>query len=161
MRQATADREPNRGSGLPVLAMGVMLALGAVPVLTMAWPRSAHEMARGSGTRSAPDVVAERSILFDDNADGSATILDATDGSVLATMKTGDGGFVRTMLRLLAGERRRHDAAGDAPFRVTHWNTGSVTIHDPAVGRTIELKAFGATNAEAFAQLLETRRTSP
>ncbi len=76
-------------------------------------------------------------------------------------MTSTEGGFVRSFLRLLAVERRRFDAPQTTPFRVTHWSSGSVTVEDPALGRTIEIKAFGATNAEAIAKLIDDRRTTP
>lgn len=158
MEHASINTENSRGSGVPIIVMGAMLALAAVPAVMMAWPRQAHDLASASAVKAAPAVVAATAIRFEDRPDGSAAVLDASDGFVLATMKAGDGGFVRTTLRLLTVERRRHNTTGEAPFQVTHWNTGSVTIHDPEIGKTIELKAFGATNAESFAQLLETRR---
>jgi putative photosynthetic complex assembly protein len=111
-----------------------------------------------SGAR--PEIVAVRSILFEDKADGPAVIVDASSKAEVSAMKAGEGGFVRSFLRLLVVERRRHDAAADGAFQVTQWNTGRVTITDPTIGKIIELKAFGATNVEAFAQLLETRRKS-
>ncbi len=151
------DREP-KGRGLALVLVGVMLALGTVPVAMMAWPRGQGTEAFRPVSATAPVAVAQKPIQFVERIDGTAAVLDANDGTELATMAAGEGGFVRTALRLMIVERRRHDAQADQAFRLTHWNTGSVTLEDQATGKTLELKAFGVTNAEAFARLLETRR---
>lgn len=151
------DREP-KGRGLALVLVGIMLALGTVPVAMMSWPHGPGPDAFRPTSVAAPVVVAQRPILFVDRDNGTAAVLDADDRTELAAMSAGEGGFVRTALRLMIVERRRHDAPADQAFRLTQWSTGSVTLEDQATGKTLELKAFGATNAEAFARLLETRR---
>jgi putative photosynthetic complex assembly protein len=45
----------------------------------------------------------------------------------------------------------------DTPFRLTDWTDGRLTLEDRSTGRSVELRAFGATNAAAFARLLTAR----
>lgn len=160
MRHALVETDQqSKGRGLALLLMGVMLALAALPVAMMSWPRGPNQEAFPSTRTSAPTVVAQRQIVFFDRDDGTAAVIDAGNRTELATMAAGEDGFVRTALRLMLVERRRHDAPVEQAFRLTQWSTGSVTLEDQATGKMLELKAFGATNAEAFARLLETRRT--
>ncbi len=41
------------------------------------------------------------------------------------------------------------------PFHLTRWSDGRLTIDDTATGQLIELEAFGHTNEDAFARLLD------
>lgn len=162
MRQVWLENfQSSRNRSLPALLTGVMLALAAVPVLMLSKARSPSETMLVNHSRPALAALGHREIRIDERADGSAAVLDAASAAELATMKPGEGGFVRTMLRLLVLERRRHNAPVEPPFRVTQWNSGGVTIEDPVLGTNIEVKAFGATNAAAFAQLIDVRRNAP
>ena len=66
----------------------------------------------------------------------------------------GSNGFLRATLRGLARERKRHEGGPEIPFRLTAWSNGRLTLADPATGRTVDLAAFGPTNAEVFGRLL-------
>jgi hypothetical protein len=43
----------------------------------------------------------------------------------------------------------------DAPYRLQRHAGGQVVLLDPETGTTVSLNAFGPTNAQAFAQLLQ------
>lgn len=140
------DRPFPRG---PLLGAG---ALVAVAILSAVAGRLA-----GSST-APPDstVLAARELRFEDRLDGSVLVSDASDGRQVDVAAAGTNGFLRATLRGLARERRRQgvEARADAPFRITAWADGRVTLDDPATGRRVELEAFGQTNEEAFARLL-------
>jgi putative photosynthetic complex assembly protein len=60
-------------------------------------------------------------------------------------------------LRLLGQNRELHTKAGrEAPFTLTLWSDGKLSLSDTATGDTLELAAYGPTNAKTFAQLLPT-----
>ena len=114
---------------------------------------------RLAGISSAPVTaapVAARDLRFEDRADGGVSILDARDGRQVDVAEAGTNGFLRATLRGLARERRLRgvEAGPGAPFRVTAWADGRVTLDDPTTGRHVELAAFGGTNEAAFARLL-------
>jgi putative photosynthetic complex assembly protein len=105
---------------------------------------------------AAPDsgsAVAERSLRFEDRADGAVTVYD-TDQHRLVDVITGQNGFLRGTLRGLAQYRVRQGIGDDTPFRLTAWRDGRLTLDDPATGRHVELEAFGPTNEGVFARLL-------
>lgn len=80
--------------------------------------------------------------------------LDATDGTSIRALGFERDGFVVSIVRSLERERRRLGIATGAPYRLIRWNNGQLLFEDPETGGQIELTAFGASNAEAFGQLL-------
>jgi putative photosynthetic complex assembly protein len=111
---------------------------------------------QGPPTVSAT-VVMTRSITFEDVAGGGVLVRDVATAQPIATLEPGEGGFVRSTLRALVRERRGWNQGSAQPFRLTTWDDGRFTLHDEATGRTVDLKAFGPTNAEAFGRLLHAR----
>ena len=102
-------------------------------------------------------VLVTRTISFEDVDAGGVLVRDAASGAPIALLGSGEGGFIRSTLRALARERRGWNLGGAQPFRLTAWDDGRFTLHDEATGRTVDLKAFGPTNAEAFGRLLHAR----
>lgn len=102
-------------------------------------------------------VLITRTISFDDVEAGGVLVRDTASGAPIALLGSGEGGFIRSTLRALARERRGWNLGGAQPFRLTAWDDGRFTLHDEATGRTVDLKAFGPTNAEAFSRLLHAR----
>lgn len=103
--------------------------------------------------------IASRDIAVHDGNDGSVLLIDATTGKSIDTLEPGTSGFVRATLRGLARERRLAGVGPEKPFRLTHWRDGHLTLDDLATGRRIDLGAFGITNAQAFARLMQSRLT--
>jgi putative photosynthetic complex assembly protein len=103
----------------------------------------------------APDAapIATRELRFQDQADGSIAVMDATRRQRIALIE-GQAGFVRGTLRGLARERRREGIGADRPFELVARADGRLTLIDPATGRRVDLESFGPTNAGEFARLL-------
>jgi putative photosynthetic complex assembly protein len=100
--------------------------------------------------------VASRDLRFADRADGAIVVTDARTGRVVETLAPGTENFVRGGMRGLARERHRAGIAEAVPFRLSTWPDGRITLQDMGTGNTMELHAFGRTNAEAFLKLLTT-----
>jgi putative photosynthetic complex assembly protein len=92
-------------------------------------------------------------ISFEDRADG-AVVVRTEDGAERAVLAPGTNGFIRGVLRGLARERRMNGKGADTPFHLVLRVDGRLALADPATGRTLDLGAFGHTNADAFARLL-------
>ncbi|NKC33809.1 photosynthetic complex assembly protein PuhC [Falsiroseomonas selenitidurans] len=136
-------RRPALAGGLLVLATLVLVV--APPILP---PQQAE----------APSVaLAQRDLHFADRADGAVVVTDAATGREVTLIAPGQGGFVRGTLRGLVRERRREEAGREAPFRLTAWHNGQLTLQDRATGRLLDLTGFGQTNAEAFLSFLSTK----
>ena len=108
--------------------------------------------------RAAP--VRAIDVRFTDEADGSVSVRDSRDGHVVETLAPGTNGFVRSVMRGLAHERKRRGLGPVQPFRISESRGGQLALEDPATGRLIDLDAFGAPNADAFAQMLPKRRAA-
>ncbi len=100
--------------------------------------------------------IAERSLRFLDQENGTVLIADVSNGDTVAVIdvETQSGGFVRGVLRGLARERRMHGIGSEPPFDLTLWGDGSISLTDSATGRIIELGAFGPDNRAVFAAML-------
>jgi putative photosynthetic complex assembly protein len=100
--------------------------------------------------------AATRDLRFADRADGAVVVTDARTGRQIEVVEPGTEGFVRGAMRGLVRQRRIADIGPDLPFRLSTWHDGRITLQDTATGNTMELHAFGRTNAEAFLRLLAT-----
>ncbi|MBV9655775.1 MAG: hypothetical protein JOZ42_14565 [Acetobacteraceae bacterium] len=114
--------------------------------------------------RPVSTPISERTLRFEDRADGAVLVYDAGGDPARrdaepAVVLTGQNGFLRGTLRGFA--RTRHaDGIGDAaPFELTAWADGRLTLDDPATGRRAELEAFGPTQVAVFAQFLPPPQT--
>ena len=118
---------------------------------------------RISGATSVPQgaaTVAQRTLRFADRADG-AVLVYAPPAAAPIEVLTGQNGFLRGTLRGLARERRRDGIGAAAPFHLTAWSDGRLTLADPSTGRDIDLEAFGPTNEAVFARLLTAEAGKP
>lgn len=95
-----------------------------------------------------------RDIRFEDQDNGAILVRDAQTDAVIAQLAPATNGFVRSAVRGLVRERRREDVGQAPPFRLIAWADGRLTLHDTGTGRMIDLRAFGATQVEAFARFL-------
>ena len=98
-------------------------------------------------------MTAERSLRFDDRADGAVVVSLAGSGQVLDVM-TGQNGFLRGTLRGFARTRRQDGLGSGPPLRLTGYADGRLTLFDPSTGRAVELEAFGSQNEAVFVRLL-------
>ncbi len=113
----------------------------------------------GIGKAAMPDAgaLSQRSLRYEDVADGSIKVRDAQNGQLISVIGPGTNGFLRSTLRGLAKERKRRGIGPDMPFELIGRSNGRLTLLDPATGRRIDLESFGPTNAEVFARQLKAR----
>ena len=168
-----APREASHGAsrGAPHRDSGTGMRVGDRPILPL-WLRGgvlalvlcaiAVALAKGpvgspgTGTVASHErgaVVASRSLRFVD-ADGGVRVLDAADGAEILYIERGGDGFVRSVMRGLANERRSRALGAVEPFFLALHADGSLWLDDPATGRAVVLSAFGPDNVAAFGRLL-------
>lgn len=140
---------PSKPRPVSPILLGIIAALvvaaGLVVATQVAQPVSAHANVA---------VVAARDIRFADRADGGVEVTNAADGTVIAELKPESENFIRALMRGLVRQRVREGDGPQTPFRLTAWADGGLTLEDPDTHRSVELGAFGPTNAEAFVKLL-------
>lgn len=117
----------------------------------------------GVGTTPNPvaPVVERHALHFEDRPDGAVAVRSAEDGEIVRIVSPGTNGFLRSVLRGLVRARRARDVGSEPPFVLTRWADGRLSLDDPATGRTVELGAFGPSNAEVFAELVTARSATP
>lgn len=151
------EPEPGSTSAMPNLtppkpALRVAVAMVAL-TFTMAF------LASQFGIFKSPDVyenpVAQRALSFADAADGGILVRDDATGEVALTLPAGTNGFLRGALRAMADRRRIAQKSPDAPFLLTAWGDGRVTIEDPETGERVAVSSFGPTQVRSFVALLD------
>jgi len=99
-------------------------------------------------------VVSRADVRFEDRRNGAIAVYSGDSDRLVDTLAPGSNGFVRGVMRGLARDRRAEHIGERAPFRLTHWANGRLSLDDPSTGRHIDLEVFGITNAGAFAEIL-------
>lgn len=147
--------KPSRKASFPVPPL-----FAAAGLVSFALLAATAGVLTGAG-KPAPELhpISERLLRFEDRADGAVLIYDArrnpTDaGATPIDVATGQNGFLRGVLRGFARTRHADEVGPAAPFRLTAWADGRLTLVDPATGRHADLEAFGPTNVAVFAAFL-------
>ena len=131
-------------------------AIIAILLLVMAGVGIASRLGPPGGQPPPATAIRTADLVMQDHPDGSITVTQAGTGAFVTTVEPATNGFLRTLLAGLVRERRREDTGHPGtPFHITRWSDGRLTVDDTATGRLIELEAFGHTNEEAFARLLD------
>ena len=152
---------PEVGGGGTSPPRPMLLAAGALAVLSIALAAGARLTGRGHIEPPVSAVVASRDLRFEDAPNGTV-VVHARDAlgpeHTVAVLGAGELMFVRSTLRALARGRRQQGQTPSIPFRLTRYQDGRLTLDDPATQQHLELAAYGPTNAAAFARLLEAAR---
>jgi putative photosynthetic complex assembly protein len=151
------EAEPGSSSAMPQIHPPKPLVLSAVVFVLLAFVLAIAASRFGIG--KAPDIyenaVAQRALTFADAPDGGILVHDASDGTLALALPKGTNGFLRGALRSLASTRRRSGVSADAPFVLTAWQDGRVSIEDPSTGERIAVTSFGPTQVKSFVALLD------
>jgi putative photosynthetic complex assembly protein len=139
------------------LPRGILLASGALVAATLLFAAAGRTTGIGRVADAPARVAAEREFRIFDRAAGGMDVFDARSGELILVMPTGEGGFVRATMRALAQERRQVGLGPEIPFRLERLADGRLALEDPAIGRRIDLDAFGPSNSGQFRPILAAR----
>lgn len=142
----------------PALAMAIALVVVSLLMTAAVRMGLAEREAVPAIERAKAAVAPLRTmqLRFADMPDGAVQVTNAATGDVIASMK-GDndgGGFVRGVLRGMARDRQMRGVGQAPPFTLTMWQDGSLSLLDPATGRSVELGSFGPDNRAAFLRFI-------
>jgi putative photosynthetic complex assembly protein len=138
----------------PVVPKGGVLAAAALVLFALATVTTVRLTGMGEVHMTLPAAVQSRDLQFADGNHGTVLVYDARDHQLVDTLAPGTNGFIRVVMRGLARERRLGDIGAQPPFRLTRYAGGQITLTDTSTGKQIDLGAFGSTNTEAFARLM-------
>jgi putative photosynthetic complex assembly protein len=133
---------------------GILLGMAGLVVFSLIAVGLARITDHKAVEPTLAEVVVERNLRFVDTGGGRAEILDDRSGELVMVMEPGQDNFIRGVIRGLARERRGYGIGSKLHFELARHADGQLTLTDPATGRVLDLRAFGRTNAEAFARLL-------
>jgi putative photosynthetic complex assembly protein len=139
----------------PVVPKGGIIAAAALVLFSLATVTTVRLTGMGEVHMTLPAAVQSRDLQFADGQNGAVLVYDAGDHRLIDTLAPGSNGFVRVVLRGLARERRLGDIGAQPPFRLTRYSGGQITLTDTSTNKQIDLGAFGSTNTEAFARLMD------
>ena len=100
-------------------------------------------------------LVTNKLLQFVDDSEGSVVAIDGPSGEVVTRFPSGEGSFVRGVLRSLVRARNAQGLPQAATFNLALYSDGRLILSDPDTTQSIDLVAFGATNFQSFSQLLE------
>jgi putative photosynthetic complex assembly protein len=132
----------------PLLAAAGLAVVALISAATVRWTGV------GSVAHAPATVERERALRFADRSDGGVDVIDAASARTVAVLQAGEGGFVRVTLRSLVRDRKLQGIGAEPVFLLQTTGDGRLTLADSATGQRIDLKAFGPSNAGAFARLM-------
>jgi putative photosynthetic complex assembly protein len=136
-----------------------IIGAGALLLVTLLWV-GVTRLNGDMPTEALAAPAVERSLRFEDTADGGVAVRDAGSGRLVAEMEPGSNHFLRALMRGLARERLRQGQGEEAPFQLARRIDGQLTLIDPVTRRLVDLSAFGPSNAAVFAAFLEDKGAS-
>ena len=148
MSQAIHEPVVPRGGGFAAAAL-VLFALASVTTVRLTGV--------GEVRMTLPAAVESRDLQFEDGKNGAVLVYDAKGHELVDTLAPGSNGFIRVVLRGLARERKLGEIGAAPPFRLTRYVNGQITLTDTSSGKQIDLDAFGSSNTQAFARLMNLR----
>jgi len=132
---------------------GALIGAGLLVGFALAVTAGARLAGIGALYEPEPDAAAIE-LVFADREDGAVVVRDAASGEELAVFVSGEGGFVRGVMRGLARQRQLQGLGPDAPFRLLRLPDGRLWLEDPATGEQVYLNAFGPDNFALFASIV-------
>jgi putative photosynthetic complex assembly protein len=126
----------------------------AIAGLALALAVLAQTTGVGSEKVERGQPIALRSVTIIADPDGALVMRDAATGQALVTHEAGKGGFMRGLIRALALKRDAQHIAAETPYELRRWNSGRLTLNDPATGHQLPLDTFTPAVTRLFAPLV-------
>lgn len=134
-----------------ILMVGLALFVMAVLAATLTARLTGYSMS------SVPDaaVVDVRELGFRDLPNGVVEVFEWNSNASIAKIPSGEGAFLRGVVRSLVRQRRGLDSGIASMFELTRYDDGRLVLSDPSTKEKVDLVAFGATNIAVFAELMD------
>lgn len=150
--------DPFRNQTFP---RGALLGAAALILFSLAAAAAGRSGHLGLTEQPESRMLVQRMLRFDDRSDGTVEVSDAVSNRRVALLAAGSNVFIRGTMRGFARARRADEIGAGPAFALTRWADGRLTLEDPMTRRTVDLGAFGITNAESFATLLSVPEQMP
>jgi putative photosynthetic complex assembly protein len=97
--------------------------------------------------------VEARAITLIQHPDGHLVMADATTGVVYSDSTPVQGGFLRGVVRAFSLKRNAQGVPQSAPYAVTQWDSGRITLNDLSTGHQVPLDSYGPSVSRIFTPL--------
>jgi putative photosynthetic complex assembly protein len=150
------EREPGQTSDIPNMSPPKSFLVLAILLIACTFWAAVAATRFGEGKFDVPDgqIVASRSLSFNDAPDGGILVYDYNAGTLASKIEPNTNQFMRGAIRGLARSRRAMQIKATAPFVLTQWDDGRLTLDDPSTGERVAVSSFGPTQIESFRALL-------
>lgn len=149
--------DPEHPLPTPVIVGGA-----ALMIVTVVFCAFGHATGIGRTSEPAPVPVASRDLVFSENPDQTLTVRDAGDGGrVLKGFDAEDAGFIRALVRGMTRNRAMHGEPAVGAFRVSLSRDGGIWLQDLGTEQNVDLRAFGPSQVQAFAQFVRPDGRAP
>lgn len=144
-----APASPRRVSDrlMVLIAVGLLFFVGAVSLARLNQQIVVAPPPAGK-------LMQARYLEFSDGDHGRVLVHDSQTGVEVGRFESGQGSFVRGVVRSLVRARGQNRLFEPSAFYLAHYGDGRLILSDPATEESIELTAFGPTNAGVFAAML-------
>lgn len=132
----------------------VLIGAAVLLCLTLVMAVAGRQAGIGTTKTPASEAVETKMLTFADRSDGGIDIVDVRTGVNLFMAPQETNGFLRGVLRGMSQGRRLENVGPQAPYRLTRWADGRLSLTDPSTGREVNLEVFGPDNYRVFAQLM-------
>ena len=142
--------DPSHPLPTPIIVGGAAMMVAAV-----AFCAFGHATGIGRTVAADPVTVMTRDLVFTENDDKTLTVRDADRGGRIVTnFDADDAGFIRALVRGMTRNRTRYGEPAIGAFRVSLSQDGGVWLQDLGTKQNVDLRAFGPTQVQAFAQFV-------
>lgn len=136
-----------------LIAAGLLISLTIVTVFAfrIGGLEPAAQVSAGAST------VESMALRFEDGDRGTVRVYELSEDAgehLVHVVPSGEGGFVRGVLRSFARARRARGIGADLPFLLKLQASGTLVLEDPQTDQQIDLQAYGPTNIGAFRAML-------
>ncbi|WP_439106995.1 photosynthetic complex assembly protein PuhC [Congregibacter sp.] len=147
----SGTRTSTMDSGSRILVAGLAVFVMAVLAATLIARLTGYSM------DSVPEatVLDVRELGFRDLPNGVVEVFEWQSKDTIASIPSGEGAFLRGVVRSLVRQRRGLDSGIASLFELTRYDDARLVLSDPSTGEKIDLVAFGASNIAVFAALMD------
>lgn len=150
LSQGTHDSLPNNERAL---SPAVLIAVAVCVVALLSAVLTARLTGFDASAVPEAAVLETRLLGFRDLPAGVVEVYDWDTREVLERIPSGEGSFLRGVVRSLVRQRRGLETAA-APFQLSLLDDQRLILSDPETGEDIGLNAFGPTNLAVFSAFI-------
>lgn len=155
MENTLGHKGGQRRSAAATSQQWLMIAVAGVVMAVMVATLVARLTGYQADSIPASTVVELRELGFRDLPRGVVEVFEWNSDQTVALIPSGEGSFVRGVVRSLVRQRRGLDVGAATRFELARHSDGRLVLSDPETGESIDLIAFGPTNVASFAELLD------